>query len=95
MEDEIDTPQPRFLVIVSRDKPDLYRCLVRDFAHVRAVEVILDRRRGERRRWDQPNPEDRRRFNRRSDFSDESQLYRDGFKISRRQEGEPTTDRMN
>ena len=92
MEDKVDTPRPRYLVIVSRDKPDLCRHLVRDFAFMEAVEVVLDRRREERRRWIQAHPEKRRRFDRRFDSSGEINLHRNGFAIVRRQEGGPMTE---
>ncbi len=91
----MDTPRSRYLVIVSRGKPELRWYLTQDFAYLGPVEVILDRRWGERRQGTQASPEDRRRVDRRYDFSGESNLRRHGFKIIRRQEGGLTTDRMN
>jgi len=41
--------QARCLFIVARDQPDLWHSLRRDFSGAEEVQVILDRRRGERR----------------------------------------------
>ena len=62
---------PRFLFIVARERPDRYEYLRRAFADDPEVEVIVDRRHGERRRrhaggetvrqrWDHRRREDRR-----------------------------------
>lgn len=40
---------PRELFIVARDRPDLYRYLSQTFADAENVQVIWDRRTGERR----------------------------------------------
>ena len=45
----------RYLLIVARTEPDLWRYLKHNFAGDDKVEVVLDRRRGERRR--QPGTE--------------------------------------
>ncbi len=92
MEEEIDAPRPRILIIVSRDQPDLRWYLTQD---IRGLEVVFDRRRGERRQGTQAHPEDRRRGDRRHDFSGERNLRRCGFAITRRQEDGSTTVRMN
>jgi hypothetical protein len=41
---------PRYLIIVARDQAELWRYLTRDFAKFKGVEVLRDRRQGERRR---------------------------------------------
>jgi hypothetical protein len=53
-------------VIVSREHPDLYVYLRDRLAADPDVEMILDRRLGERRRNQRPGPPQRRRRDRRS-----------------------------
>jgi hypothetical protein len=55
----------RYLFIVARDEPDLWAHLAREFAGEGEVEVLLDRRRRERRRVALPTGIDRRRGDRR------------------------------
>ncbi len=55
----------RYLFIVSRDQPDVYDRLMRDFAEDKEVEVLLDRRVGERRQRGQADAPGRRRSYRR------------------------------
>lgn len=38
----------RCLIIVSRDRPDLWQELTQNYAHADGVEIILDRRQAER-----------------------------------------------
>ena len=57
---------PRYLFIVARDHPELCGHLEREFVTEEGVEVVLDRRRMERRRFRAPPPDgDRRRAERR------------------------------
>jgi hypothetical protein len=61
-------PPPRWLIVVERDRPDVYERLARAFDE--GVEVVLDRRRGDRRQDDAspqsgPIREERRRGPRR------------------------------
>lgn len=58
-------PPPQWLFIVRRDQEALYAHLRQAFAGSRVVQVILDRRQGDRRRQAQPVGEDRRRGDRR------------------------------
>jgi len=53
------------LFIVSRDHPDLYAYLRERFATDRGVEVILDRRLGQRRQRARPSELERRQNDRR------------------------------
>ena len=53
------------LFIVSRSFPELYDYLVERFAGDTNVEVIWDRRVGERRRRSEPSPDERRQADRR------------------------------
>ena len=55
----------RNLFVVSRRYPDLYEYLRERFASDTAVEVILDRRMGERRQRQASHPTERRRADRR------------------------------
>ena len=56
----------RELFIVARDRSDLYRYLSQTFADAENVEVIWDRRAGERRQGDTAASPERRRRKRRS-----------------------------
>lgn len=55
----------RYLVIVSRERPDLYEELSRRFADDPTARVFYDRRAGDRRQRDAPAPTERRRTDRR------------------------------
>ena len=55
----------RGLIIVSRDQPDLWAALTREFGHTDEIRVLLDRRRGERRTEVQFHTPDRRGVDRR------------------------------
>ncbi|HEU4371388.1 MAG TPA: hypothetical protein VFV05_24465 [Methylomirabilota bacterium] len=56
----------RELFIVSRERPDLYRYLSQTFADAESVEVIWDRRTGERRSAATDSNPERRRGDRRA-----------------------------
>ena len=78
----------RLVFIVSRDRPDLYNYLMLRFAGQKDIEVILDRRRGERR----PHEPERRRADPRNQSSDGDDPFGLSGVICRRLEGEnPTT----
>jgi hypothetical protein len=79
-------------MIVARDEPALRWDLAQDIG---GVEVVLDRRRGERREGTQAHPEDRRRRDRRHNLDGQRSLHHLGFTIARRWEGGPTTVQMN
>ncbi len=51
---------PRYLIIVAPNQPALYEYLTRNFAGDPKVQVMLDRRRGERRQKVQPREPERR-----------------------------------
>lgn len=58
----------RLLIVVSRNEPELYRNLRQDFARIPQVEVVVDRRMGERRaREGAPSVERRQGDRRRHD----------------------------
>lgn len=56
----------RGLIIVSRDQPDLWQALAHEFGQSQEIRVLLDRRRGERRKDSLAHTPDRRGGDRRS-----------------------------
>jgi hypothetical protein len=72
------------LLVVARDRPDVYEAMRKEFADTRdGVEVVLDRRFGERRRYANGfSPERRRGERRRHDI--EADLRSLGRAIIRR-----------
>jgi CheY-like chemotaxis protein len=62
-------PRPRWLIIVQRERHDLYRDLCRNVAPDGSVRIILDRRQTERRRETTRTEPDRRRRERRQGLS--------------------------
>lgn len=77
----------RLLFVVARDQPDLWHHLKRDFAQDEEVQVILDRRRGERRQRVQSREPERRRAERRRQPGTEKELRYRSFVIIHRQQG--------
>jgi len=61
----ISANNPRYLFIVSPRERSLYEYAVQAFARRPEIEVIYDRRRGERRRTSEPPAAERRRAERR------------------------------
>jgi len=55
----------RYLLVVAGNAPDLCEYLRRDFAGDEKVDVVLDRRQGERRQRAEPRQPERRRWERR------------------------------
>ncbi|MBP1779625.1 MAG: hypothetical protein H6Q86_5636 [candidate division NC10 bacterium] len=53
-------------IIIARDQQELWQELTREFKHIPEIQVLLDRRRGERRRSALPVAQDRRGEQRRS-----------------------------
>jgi hypothetical protein len=73
---------PAILMIVARDRPDLYARLRQEFGRDRAVAVVLDRRHGERRHAQLAiTDEQRRAQRRRRDIDDD--LRRLGWATAR------------
>jgi hypothetical protein len=60
-----DTADVRYLVIVSRERPDLFDEMQRRFASDPTVQVLLDRRDGDRRQREHARPAERRARDRR------------------------------
>ena len=69
----------RELFIVARDRADLYRYLSQTFADAESVEVIWDRRGGERRRIADTARNDRRRSDRRMRLTVDEDLRTVGY----------------
>ena len=81
-----EAASPRWLIIVRRDEPGLYQHLLDAFQEVPRVVVILDRRRGERRRTETApshrTPERRRRDRRAAPSGAEADLWQTaGFRL--------------
>ena len=55
----------RYMLIVARNQPDLCDYLIRNFTGDEKVQVLLDRRRGQRRQRVQPHEPERRQAERR------------------------------
>lgn len=69
----------RELFIVARDRADLYRYLSQTFADAENVEVIWDRRAGERRRIADSARNERRRRDRRMRLTVDEDLRTVGY----------------
>jgi hypothetical protein len=70
---------PREIFVVARDRPDLYRYLSRTFADAENVQVIWDRRAGERRDGMAGRPVERRHLERRARAGVEHELRTVGY----------------
>ncbi len=77
----------RCVFIVARDQPDLWHGLRRDFADDKEVQVILDRRRAERRQSVQVHDPERRGAGRRRQTSIGDNLRYRSFVILHEQQG--------
>lgn len=74
------------LLVVARNQPGLYAYLKEDFAGDGDVEVIMDRRVGERRRARAPCAPERRRSERRAGPDVRDRLTSIGFAVVRAQD---------
>jgi hypothetical protein len=63
------------LIIVAREQRELWRSLVREFRDVAQIQILLDRRYGERRAPREPVAYDRRARDRRSLPRSEDELH--------------------
>ncbi|MBI3029704.1 MAG: hypothetical protein HYY64_09355 [Candidatus Rokubacteria bacterium] len=77
----------RYLLIIARHQPDLWQYLKDNFAGDAKVEVILDRRRGERRQRILPREVERRKGERRRQPGPEKDLNYRSFVIVRLPQG--------
>jgi hypothetical protein len=76
-------PEARMIFVVARDQPVLFETLRREFSSDREIEVIMDRRHGERRQVVIPYAVERRRAERRLHNDAESQLKSLGWALVR------------
>jgi len=74
------------LIVVCRDKGELYEYFRWGFSQTAGVEVVLDRRLGERRggRNGHASPNERRKADRRRSAATRAELLARGFLIARR-----------
>ena len=80
----MDERMAPLLFVVAWNRPDLWDYLRRWFSEVENVQVVLDRRRRERRRPPQAHEPERRRADQRRYPGLEDELYSSGFVITRR-----------
>ncbi len=71
------------IFVVARDQPVLFETLRREFASDREIDVVMDRRHGERRQTAIPYAEERRRAERRVRNDVEMQLRSLGWALVR------------
>jgi hypothetical protein len=60
-----ETTRPRYLIVVARDQPDLWRHLRKSVGELKGVDIVLDRRHGGRRQWAQSSEYEQRGTDRR------------------------------
>lgn len=77
----------RLLFLVARDQPDLWDQLNKEFSRD-DVAVVVDRRRGERRRAEHSEVDDRRNADRRSRADVDQEVQARGFSVIRLEPGE-------
>ena len=77
----------RYLVVAARNRHDLYEYLRRQFSGDDKVEILLDRRRGDRRRRPEPYEVERRHSDSRSGPGKDDRLYYYGLLIVRQLPG--------
>ena len=70
-----------FLVVVKRDEPGLFDYLQQHFQDP-DVEVVMDRRVGDRRRGERASEAERRERDRRSGPGDQDPLWQYGFRVA-------------
>lgn len=75
--------QPSLLIVVARDRLELWELWRAWFSGIEGVEVILDRRRGERQEPVEPHDPERPRVDRRRDPAVEDELRSSGSAITR------------
>ncbi|MFQ5899140.1 MAG: hypothetical protein ACE5JN_12975 [Candidatus Methylomirabilia bacterium] len=73
----------RLLIVVARDRFQLYGCLTDEAAGQRGMQVTLDRRCGERRQHVQAQESERRRADRRRQPVSANDLRSHGFVVTR------------
>jgi hypothetical protein len=75
-----------FLVVVKREEPDLFDYLLRHFDDP-DVQVLVDRRIGDRRNSEGRTENERRQRDRRAGHANEDPLWQYGFRVAVAQSG--------
>jgi hypothetical protein len=75
------TAGPRSLIIVARHELDLWLYLTQSYGGIPELQVLLDRRQGERRHQVQRHTPERRKADRRHALSSEESLRRQPFLV--------------
>lgn len=83
-----DAVMDRLLFLVARDQPDLWDQLNKEFAHG-DVSVVVDRRRGDRRREEHGDGDDRRNADRRARADVDLEVKARGFSVIRLESEDP------
>lgn len=73
----------RYLIIVARERRDLYEYLRRAFGREPGIELVLERRTADRRKASGVRPLDRRRRERRHRSHMDAEMRRFGFGVAR------------
>lgn len=73
--------RPRYLIVVSRDQPDLWRHLRQLFTGIAGVDIVLDRRHGGRWQWTQSRACEERGEDRRHPRTSDAGLSHRSFVI--------------
>lgn len=73
--------RPHYLIVVSRDQPDLWRHLRQMFTGIGGVDVVLDRRHGGRWQWAQSRAFEERNDDRRRAHTMDTSLSHRSFVI--------------
>jgi hypothetical protein len=76
-----ETRRARYLIVVSRDQPDLWRHLRQMLTGVDGIQVVLDRRHGGRWQWSQSRGYEERGADRRRPASSQATFGRRSFVI--------------
>jgi hypothetical protein len=71
----------RLVFVVAPEQRELYESLVRTFKEDRSVQIVIDRRRGERRQREAPATSDRRRADRRVEADVQKKLASRGYAV--------------
>jgi len=75
------------LFIVSRDQHDLHDYLTKEFRRDQQIQIILDRRRADRRRHFEPRTAEQRQAARRRAMGMDEQMRSVGFAVVRQAQG--------
>jgi hypothetical protein len=86
-----ETTRPRYLIVVARDQPDLWRHLRKSVGELKGVDVVLDRRHGGRWQWAQSSEYEQRGMDRRRATDADNRLSHRSVMIVHPEGSSPTT----